>query len=29
MKSVTIQIRVNIPNNYQLNDSDEYFAIIE
>ena len=28
MKSVTIQIKVNIPNNYQLNDSDDILQLL-
>ena len=28
MKSVTIQIKVNVPNNYQLNDSDDIVNLL-
>lgn len=28
MKSVTIQIKVNVPNNYQLNDGDDILQLL-
>jgi hypothetical protein len=28
MKSVTIQIKMNVPNNYQLNDRDDILQLL-
>ena len=28
MKTVKLQIKVNVPNNYQLNDSDDILSLL-